>query len=52
MKEYINDLKTVLFVLAVVIGAVIYKWDYFFSDETLNEVKVIEKEELKKEVMK
>jgi hypothetical protein len=48
LKEYINDLKIVLFVLAAVVIAIIYNWNYFFSDETLNEVKVVQKQELEK----
>lgn len=52
MKEYINDLKTVLFVLGAVVVAIIYNWNYFFSDETLSEVKVIQKEHIEKELEK
>jgi len=43
MKEYINDLKFLLFFLFIVAATIIWNLDYFFSDETLNEVKVVEK---------
>jgi len=43
MKEYINDLKFVLVFLFIVAATIIWNLDYFFSEQTLNEVKVIEK---------
>ncbi|MEA3289769.1 MAG: hypothetical protein U9Q04_06255 [Campylobacterota bacterium] len=48
MKEYINDIKIVLFVLAVVFGTIIWKWDYFFSTKTMNEVKIIDTKQVVK----
>lgn len=44
MKEYINDLKLVLFFLFIVVCTVIWNLDYFFSEETLNEVKVVKQD--------
>lgn len=45
-----SDIKGILFVLLLCLGAVIYKWDYFFSQETFSEVKVVQQNDLKKEV--
>lgn len=42
MKEYINDLKFLLFFLAIVIVTIAWKWDYLFSQDTLNEVKIVQ----------
>lgn len=50
IKNYTNDLKGILFLLAIIFIAVILNWNYFFSDDTLNEVKVVEKKELLKPV--
>ncbi len=43
MKEYINDLKFVLLFLFIIAVAIIWNLDYFFSEQTLSEVKVVEK---------
>jgi len=43
MKEYINDLKFVLVFLFIVALTIVWNLDYFFSQATLNEVKVVEK---------
>lgn len=51
MKEYINDLKLVLTIIAIVIATIIYKWDDFFSQETLSKVKVVKSIE-EKEISK
>ncbi|MEA3354754.1 MAG: hypothetical protein U9Q33_13160 [Campylobacterota bacterium] len=42
MKEYGNDLKIVLFVLAVVAGSIIWNKEYFFSQQTMDEVKIVD----------
>lgn len=37
-----SDIKGILFFLLFLFAAVVYNWDYFFSEETLSQVKVIE----------
>lgn len=44
MKEYINDLKFILAFLFIIVATVVWNLDYFFSQETLNEVKVVQQE--------
>lgn len=46
IKNYANDLKGLLFLLGIILATIIWNLDYFFSDETLNEVKIVEKKEL------
>ena len=43
MKEYINDLKFVLVFLFIVAATIVWNLDYLFSEQTLSEVKVVEK---------
>lgn len=52
IKDYMSDLKILLFILASILIAIILNLDYLFSDETINEVKVIEKKELIKKIDK
>ena len=42
MKEYLSDLKFTLGLLFIIVCIILYNIGYFFSDETISSVKVIQ----------
>ena len=48
MNEYKSDIKIVLFVICGVIIAILLNLDYLFSDNTINQITVVEKSQLTK----
>ena len=46
MNEYKSDIKIVLFLLVCVVLAVLLNLDYLFSDNTINQVILVDKVEI------
>lgn len=50
IKNYAGDIKFLLFLLGIVVITVMININYFFSEDTVNEVKVIKQQELKQQI--
>jgi len=48
MKEYLSDLKLVLFILGIVLIVILFNINYFLSDDTTSQVEIMDINIIKK----